>query len=190
MEARARSVGIGGKLYYISPANGDWFKMNTSEGNSAEALAMGDHLLEDFHVGGGVTTGANWSETTHMGGAVDGSRQLFANNTDWHEGSCNLETNAGIHSMERALQEAADLNDFFSEFIPSTTGESNGRIKARTASFVSWLGGFALASARGYPLIGAAFCVNEQWLAIASLSSPCIACDRWLLGSDMFFVNV
>ena len=136
MEARAKTVGMGGKLYYISPANGDWFKLNVSEGDKAEALGMGDHLLEDFHVGGGVSTGANWSEATHMGGAVDGSRQLFANQTDWHEGSCNLETNAGIHTMQRALQEGADLNDFFSEFIPSTTGESSGRIKARTASFV------------------------------------------------------
>ena len=56
---------------------------------------MADHLLEDFHVTGGVSTGANWSESSHIGGAVDGSRQLFANNTAWHEGSCNLETNAG-----------------------------------------------------------------------------------------------
>eukprot|EP01051_Picozoa_sp_SAG22_P019699 SAG22_NODE_3719_length_1560_cov_1.715264_1_plen_68_part_10 len=28
-----------------------------------------------------VSTGAAWSPTAHMGGAVDGSRQLFANNT-------------------------------------------------------------------------------------------------------------
>ena len=50
-----------------------WFTGNTTEGDAAEALQMADHLVEDFHVG--------------AGGAVSGSRGLFANNTAWHEGT-------------------------------------------------------------------------------------------------------
>ena len=65
MEAKAKQVGVGGQLYYINPANGGWFtalgQLNTSEGDAAQRLDMGDHLIEDFHVGGGVMTGANWS---------------------------------------------------------------------------------------------------------------------------------
>ena len=53
----------------------------------------------------------------------------------WHEGSVNLETNAGTHTVERAIQEAHDLNIFFSTFIPSTSSDKTSRIKARTASF-------------------------------------------------------
>ena len=49
MEARAAAVGVGGQLYYINPANGDYFTKNTSEGDAAEALGMADRLLEDFH---------------------------------------------------------------------------------------------------------------------------------------------
>jgi hypothetical protein len=37
MEERAKSVGKGGEFYYISPANGDWFTKNVTEGNAAEA---------------------------------------------------------------------------------------------------------------------------------------------------------
>ena len=132
MEKRAEEVGVGGQLYYISPANGMWFTGNSTEGNAAEALGMADHLLEDFHVG--------------AGGAVSGSRALFANNTGWHEGSVNLETNAGSHDMGRALAEAADLNVFFSQFIPSTgpdRAKGIGRIKARTASFCGERSGYA-----------------------------------------------
>jgi alpha-L-arabinofuranosidase len=177
MEARAKQVGVGGELYYISPANGDWFKLNATEGDAAEALQMGDHLLEDFHVGGGVSTGANWSETTHMGGAVDGSRQLFANNTAWHEGSCNLETNAGIHTMERALQEGADLNDFFSSFILSTTGEASGRIKARTASFCTERSGYNEGGANDQGL--AFYLPNGTWLQPPGYVHKMIH-DTWL----------
>jgi hypothetical protein len=101
MEARARALGVGGQLYYISPANGDYFTKNVSMGERAEALKLQDHLLEDFHVTGGVSTAPAWSKTTHAGGAVDGSRQLFSNQTSWTEGSCNLETNAGTHDMGR-----------------------------------------------------------------------------------------
>jgi len=162
MEARARALGVGGTMYYISPSNGDYFTRNVSEGNAAEALHLADHLLEDFHVTGGVSTGARWSKTSHTGGAVDGARQLFANQTSWTEGAVNLETNAGIHTMERALMEGADLNDFFSQAIRSTSGEPSGRIKARTASFCTERSGYDEGGANDQGL--AFYLPNMSWL--------------------------
>ena len=123
---------------------------------------MADHLLEDFHVGGGVMTGDSWSKTTHMGGAVDGSKQLFANNTNWHEGSCNLETNAGIHTMWRALMEGADLNDFFKQFIPSTSNDTTSRIKLRTASFCTERSGYSEGGANDQGL--SFYLPNMSWI--------------------------
>ena len=51
MEARAKAVGKGGELYYISPNNNQW--LHPDDAARAEALGLHDHLLEDFHVGGG-----------------------------------------------------------------------------------------------------------------------------------------
>ena len=76
-----------GQLYYIMPGNGMWFTQNKTDGDNAEKVGLRDHLVEDFHVG--------------AGGAVAGSKELFANDTHWHEGSVNLETNAGTHTMDR-----------------------------------------------------------------------------------------
>ena len=179
METRAKAVGVGGELYYINPANGDWFTKNRTEGDAAETLGMRDHLLEDFHVTGGVATGARWSNTSHMGGAVDGSRQLFAANTTWHEGSCNLETNAGIHTMHRALMEGADLNDFFSQHIPSTSGE-RGRIKARTASFCTERSGYF--DGRGNDQGLAFYLPNGTWLQPPGYVHKMVH-DTWLPGA-------
>lgn len=163
MEARAAAVGVGGQLYYINPANGDYFTKNITEGERAHRLGLADHLLEDFHVTGGVSTAAAWSKQTHAGGAVDGSRQLFANQTRWEEGSCNLETNAGIHTMERALMEGADLNDFFNNgYIASASGEPSGRIKARTASFCTERSGWDEGGANDQGL--AFYLPNGSWI--------------------------
>ena len=37
--------------------------------------------------------------------------------------------------MSRALSEGSDFNQFFNTYLPSTTGDSLPRLKARTASF-------------------------------------------------------
>merc|ERR1712019_287391 len=84
----------------------------------------------------------------------------FAVNTSWHEGMVNLETNAGIHTMRRALMEAADLNEFFNQFIPSTSSDSTGRIKARTASFCTERSGHYDAFDQGITF----FLPNGSWI--------------------------
>ena len=205
MEQRAKQVGKGGELYYINPANGDYFTKNLTEGARAEALGMADHLLEDFHVTvkiallsrfvalsvsltwkasplqGGVSTGAEWSKSAHTGGAVDGSRQLFANQSSWNEGSCNLETNAGTHDMSRALMEGADLNDFFGHgFIPAASGEPSGRIKARTASFCTERSGWNEGGANDQGL--AFYLPNGTWLQPPGMVHKMFSQD-WLPGA-------
>ena len=44
MEERARAVGKGGELYYISPNNNKW--LHPDDADKAEALGLADHLLE------------------------------------------------------------------------------------------------------------------------------------------------
>jgi len=144
MEKRAEAVGKRGQLYYISPNNNNWLK--PEDAMKAEELGLRDHLVEDFHVGGG--------------GAVEGSKHMFAANTSWHEGMVNLETNAGIHTMNRALMEATDLNAFFNQFIASTSGDSSGRIKARTASFCTERSGHFDAFDQGITF----FLPNGSWV--------------------------
>lgn len=95
--------------------------LNQEDGDRAEALGLKDHLLPDIHIGGG--------------GAVETAEKLFSQHTNWSMGAINCETNAGIHTMQRANQEGGDLIDFFNQFIPSTSSDPGSRIKARTASF-------------------------------------------------------
>ena len=52
------------------------------------------------------------------------SQELFEKHPSWTMGTINCETNAGTHTMHRALMEGADLNDFFSQNIPSTSNDS------------------------------------------------------------------
>lgn len=144
MEKRAKSLGKGGKLYYISPNNNNW--LHTDDAIKAEALGLKDHLLEDFHVG--------------AGGAIESSKTMFAANTSWNEGMVNLETNDGHHEMRRALAEAADLNEYFNQFIPPTSGDGIGRIKARTASFCTERSGHYDAFDQGITF----FLPNGSWI--------------------------
>ena len=128
-----------------------------------------------------MSTGADWSKLTHTGGAVDGSRQLFANQSSWNEGSCNLETNAGTHDMSRALMEGADLNDFFGHgFIPAASGEPSGRIKARTASFCTERSGWNEGGANDQGL--AFYLPNGTWLQPPGMVHKMFSQD-WLPGA-------
>lgn len=127
----------------------------------AEALGLNDHLLEDFHVG--------------AGGAVAISKGMFAQNISFHEGMVNLETNDGHHEMKRALAEAADLNAFFSQFIPATSGDSIGRIKVRTASFCTERSGHYDAFDQGITF----FLPNGSWIQPPGYVHKMIY-DTWL----------
>jgi hypothetical protein len=77
-------------------------------------------ILPDLHVG--------------AGGAAEEAAGLFANPpvAGFTQGAINAETNAGTHDMTRALNEAADLIDWFT--TPQATAS---RLYARTASFCS-----------------------------------------------------
>lgn len=113
MEAKATELGMPDTLYYIFPQNGFLNPADIAKANSLGLPAP--HLLADIHIG--------------PGGAVEEARDLFAKNAPYRHGAVNAETNARIHTMERALTEAGDLNDWFS------AADVVGRLHFRTASF-------------------------------------------------------
>merc|ERR1712188_158259 len=87
----------------------------------------------------------------------------------------NLETNDGHHEMARALAEAADLNSFFNQFIPATSTDSVGRIKARTASFCTERSGHYDAFDQGLTF----FLPNGSWIQPPGYVHKMIH-DSWL----------
>jgi hypothetical protein len=117
MEARSKAVGSP-PLYYMYPQNGGV--------SPAQAQALLDRgvdparILPDLHVG--------------AGGAAEEAAGLFASPpvAGFTQGAINAETNAGTHDMTRALDEAADLIDWF-----NTPEAVASRLYARTASFCS-----------------------------------------------------
>mmetsp|Transcript_6041 Transcript_6041/g.16963 ORF Transcript_6041/g.16963 Transcript_6041/m.16963 type:complete len:318 (+) Transcript_6041:130-1083(+) len=115
MEEKAEELGLGGKLNYLWPG-GPGF-LNAADFAKAAALrAPAPHqLIVDLHVGGG--------------GAIDIARGVFAAHANFTVGVANLETNAETHHLGRALDEAGDLNAWFSEV------QLVGRLPLRTASF-------------------------------------------------------
>jgi hypothetical protein len=115
MEARAQAVGAPPQ-YYMFPQNA-----GLSAEDAQRAIDAGlpiDRILPDLHVG--------------AYGAVEVAAALFANPPvpGFNSGAINCETNADSHDHLRALQEAADLIDWFTA-DPAVTG----RLYARTASF-------------------------------------------------------
>merc|ERR1711916_346175 len=75
-----------------------------------------DHVVNDIHIG--------------AGGAIETAFAEFEARPQYSWGAVNAETNAGTHDLLRALDEAADLNDWFSCAEPNCQ-----RLKFRTASF-------------------------------------------------------
>lgn len=113
MEQRAKAVGAP-PLHYMFPSNGG---LNPADIAKYQALGLpADRYMPDLHVG--------------AGGAVGAARGLFGGNPAFPQSAINCETNAGSHDQTRALNEAADLIDFFTAETSVTD-----RIYARTASF-------------------------------------------------------
>ena len=85
---------------------------------SALAPDVIPRIMPDLHVG--------------AGGAVEAAANLFSSPPvpGFNQSAINCETNAGTHDLRRALNEAADLIDFFTADVAITS-----RIYARTASF-------------------------------------------------------
>ena len=117
MEARAKAVGAP-PLFYMYPQNGG------VDAQQAQALLDAGvdpaRILPDLHVG--------------AGGAAEEAAGLFASPPvpGFSQGAINAETNAGTHDMTRALNEAADLIDWF-----TTEQGVAARLYGRTASFCS-----------------------------------------------------
>jgi hypothetical protein len=120
MEAASKAVGSP-PLHYMFPSNG-----GLGATDAQRAIAAGidvSRIMPDLHVG--------------AGGAVEAAAGLFANPVvnGYNTGAINCETNAGTHDHTRALQEAADLLDWFTY----DTNVTN-RLYARTASFCTGTG--------------------------------------------------
>jgi hypothetical protein len=113
MEARAGALGLNGtmRLRYIFPDNGG---LRGADIEAAKILGIDEQIVTDIHVG--------------AGGGVELARDSLFEQVPFSV--VNLETNAGTHNMQRALDEASDLNDFFS--APASTQR---RLLVRTASF-------------------------------------------------------
>lgn len=137
LEGKAQSLGIEkGSLYYLFPQNRG---VNDADAPKAKALGLRDHLVADEH------TGAQ--------GGIGAAVKLFASNNTADWGSINLETNCGDHTHQRALEEGADLNQFFNFGDP--------RVKGRAASFCMERSGYNEAGLNDQGLIF--FLPNMTW---------------------------
>jgi len=90
MEAKAKELGQGGKLFYMNPNNAKWLK--PADAAKVEAIGIKDHAVMDIHLGGG--------------GGVKMAEEMFNKYPNYTMGAVNAETNAGIHTMIRAMSEA------------------------------------------------------------------------------------
>ena len=120
MERKAKELGIGNTLHFIDPqdstdpSQGSGGYLTPADAAAIEQLGLGDRNLVDIHC--------------DAGGAIGIAESLFAKFPNYTMGAVNAETNAGTHSMRRALAEATDINGFFN-------CQHCGRIKLRAASF-------------------------------------------------------
>jgi len=112
MEAKAKSLGK--TLYYMFPTNEG---LNSADAQKATSAGLPiNRLMPDIHVGGG--------------GAVETAEADFNAMPTFNQSAINCETNAGIHTHQRAMQESADLMDWF-----NTVSPVEPRLRGRAASF-------------------------------------------------------
>lgn len=139
MEERAISLGMADYFVYLDPNQGGW--LPPTDAAVISSLGLGPNVAEDFHVGGG--------------GGLERAFDLFTNNPDQTMGGCNAETNAGIHTMQRALMEADDLLDWL-----SCSADLCKRLWFRTASFCTERSGHFDAFDQGITF----FLPNMTWI--------------------------
>ena len=96
MEARAAKLGMPNTLTYLYPTN-----HGVSPSTAAQLVAAGidpARVAPDIHIG--------------AGGAIPVAEADFAANPSFAQSAVNMETNAKTHQLGRALDEAADLNEW------------------------------------------------------------------------------
>ena len=140
MEEKAVQLGMGGELKYMFPNNGKF--LNDADLAKAKALSprLDAQMLSDEHVGGG--------------GGVEEARGIFDKFGDFKLGAVNAETNAGIHTVKRAMMEAVDLMDWFN------AADIADRLVFRTASFCTERSGHYDAFDQGISF----FLPNMTWI--------------------------
>ena len=140
MEEKAVQLGMGGQLKYMFPNNGKF--LNEDDLAKAKKLSprLDAQMLSDEHVGGG--------------GGVSEARGIFQTFGDFKLGAVNAETNAGIHTMKRAMMEASDLMDWFN------AADIADRLVFRTASFCTERSGHYDAFDQGISF----FLPNMTWI--------------------------
>eukprot|EP00040_Diaphanoeca_grandis_P032005 m.192845 g.192845 ORF g.192845 m.192845 type:complete len:808 (-) comp32486_c0_seq1:486-2909(-) len=139
MESRAAGLGMANTMFYMNPNNARW--LNPADAAKVEKVGIKDHAVMDEHVGGG--------------GGVEIAKNMFAKFPNYTMGAVNAETNAGIHTMSRAMMEANDLNDWFNCADPWCT-----RLHFRTASFCTERSGHFDAFDQGISF----FLPNMSWI--------------------------
>jgi hypothetical protein len=115
MEARAATVGVQGTVPVHVPHQPGVEFLGCSPCPTTQS-AHSEHYAGYPYMG--------------VGGAVEVAEGDFAALPNFSQSAVNCETNASTHNLERALQEAADLNDWFTVLPPVAP-----RMFARTASF-------------------------------------------------------
>ena len=123
----------------MNPNNARW--LHPDDAAKVEKIGIQDHAVMDEHVGGG--------------GGVEIAKTMFTKYPNYTMGAVNAETNAGIHTMSRAMMEANDLNDWFNCADPWCT-----RLHFRTASFCTERSGHFDAFDQGISF----FLPNMTWL--------------------------
>ena len=128
MEARARKLGLGGRLRYLWPAPGPTTQafLSNDQLHAAKQLVprIDAQLVDSVHLG-------HRADGYLGGGGVDIARRLFddASYRGFEFGVACTETNAKRQDMSRALMEGGDLNQWLGEAAIAK------RLHGRYASF-------------------------------------------------------
>jgi hypothetical protein len=126
-----------------------------------EKLGLHEHASMDVHTGDG--------------GAIATSKKAFQKSPSYTMGSANAETNAGTHTMTRALSEAIDLNDWANcGGSQSSCGLNCSRLLFRTASFCSERSGHSSSWDQGISF----FLPNMTWCGARIPSGLAFSCKH------------
>lgn len=147
MEKKAKVLGMGRELFYLYPGNEFPNDDNFSTNVTLFQPRIDEHLLADIHM-------PTWDAP---GGALEKARSNLRTHPNLRLSYANAETNLRTHNMDRALREAADMNDWLN--IPA---ELRGRLSFRAASFC--LGAANDRGADHYDQALAFFLPNKTWL--------------------------